>query len=425
MNFALLALFTVSYFLHFSARVPLLGDIRFDFVLGLVLLFFAFTSDAQDRLRLSVTTSRNLNKFLLYIFLSLPLVTWPGSVLRENLLMWVKVALFFVLIVCVVRSERQLKWIVIVFLACQAVRILEPLYLHVSTGYWGDKAYSTVGGINTLNRLSGAPHDVVNATQFGWVIVNTIPFMYYLLWQSNKLGKLLFLSLIPPYLYALVLSGSRSGVLAFLVTLLGIVYFSKQRARNLLVVSALILPMGAYMLLNASEDIQTRYLSLVDSTVAGADTASGRVSGLMRQVTSISNNPLFGNGLGTSYETNSNIFGGKQQLTHNLYIEIIQETGLIGFTLFMIFIVSVLKNLKEAKALLEKKGRDEKDWLHRLVSAIQVWVLMDLFYSISCFGLRSWEWYFFGGLATVSLALARKVAEEERAEAPLLQPVLS
>ena len=159
--------------------------------------------------------------------------------------------------------------------------------------------------------------------------------------------------------------------------------------------------------------MQTRYLSLVDDSVAGADTAQGRIDGIIKGIGSISNNPLFGNGLGTSRETNFNIVGGRAQITHNLYLEIFQETGLIGFTLFMMYIVAIFKSLMETKRLLIAAGRDETDWLYRMATAVQVWVVMDLFYSLSCFGLRSWEWYFFGGVATVCLALAREQAADQ------------
>jgi O-antigen ligase len=117
---------------------------------------------------------------------------------------------------------------------------------------------------------------------------------------------------------------------------------------------------------------------------------------------------LFGNGLGTSKETNFNIVGGGGQITHNLYLEIFQETGLVGFILFILFIVAIFKSLRETKQLLIAQGREESDWLFRLTTATQVWMVMDLFYSLSCFGLRSWEWHFFGGVATVCHSLARE-----------------
>jgi putative inorganic carbon (HCO3(-)) transporter len=409
MSMCLLTVFIISYFLHLSARIPALGAMRFDLLLGGAILISVFFTQIEDKWRTNIETSRKLNGFLLYIFLSLPLVTWPGSVIRFNLVDWIKTALFFVFVISVVRTEKQFKWIMAVFLGCQVFRILEPLYLHITTGYWGDIAYSHVGGTMTgLDRLSGAPFDVVNPNQLAWVVVTVIPFFFYLFWQGGIAEKFISLIAIPPFIYCLILTGSRSGLLSLAAAIAGVVYFSKRRVRNFLLAVVIALPLAFYVFAHMSSDLQTRYESLVESDVAGSDTASGRINATIKLLSSLSNNPLFGNGLGTSRETNWNVLGGSSQISHNLYIEILQETGIIGFTIFILFVASIIKSLREAKRILEQVGRDEQDWLYRIISATQVWVFMDLFYSLSCFGLRSWEWYFFGGVATLCLAFARE-----------------
>ena len=109
---------------------------------------------------------------------------------------------------------------------------------------------------------------------------------------------------------------------------------------------------------------------------------------------------LFGHGLGTSKETNWNV-GGVDQKAHNIYIEILQELGIVGLIIFLMYVYAIWNCLKDAKSVLEESA-EENRWLINFVTAIQAWVLMDLFYSMACFGLSSWEWYFFGGLAAVS-----------------------
>lgn len=406
-SLGLLTLFIVSYFLHLTARISVLGAMRFDLVLGVAILVVVFSSHHEDKWRTTVTTARTLNGFLLYVFLSLPLVTWPGSVIRMNLIDWVKTAMFFVFVVTIVRTEKQLKWIFFVFLACQAFRIMEPLYLHATTGYWGDIAYSHVGGtMSGLDRLGGAPHDVVNSNQLAWVIATVAPFLFFLLWQGGKVGKLLFLSVAPFLVWCLLLTGSRSGLLCLMFTILVMIFISERKARNFAVAMTILVPAAAFFSGLLSSDMQTRYLSLLESDVAGADTARGRINASIKQLSSLSNNPLFGNGLGTSRETNWNVLGASAQPSHNLYIEVLQETGIVGFILFMMYIAAIVKSLREAKRILDAQGTDHHDWLYRLIVATQVWIAMDLFYSLSCFGLRSWEWYFFGGVSTLCLVFA-------------------
>jgi len=410
---SLLTLFIVSYFVRLTSRFPVLGSIRFELLLGGLILLCVVLTSQPDKWRLSTNVSQRLNYFFLYIFLSLPLVTWPGSVLRFHLMEWLKVAVFFTFLIVLVRTVGQLKWIFGVFMGCQVIRIFEPLYLHMSTGYWGSTAHSIVGGtLSTLKRLSGAPHDVVNPNQLAWVIVSMVPFVFYLLWKAGLSGKILALLAAAPFLYCLLLTGSRSGLLSLIFVVLAMVYFSRSRVRNLVVVAVIAFPVALYSFGVLGSDMQTRYLSLVDDSVDGAGTVQGRINGWFRTFDTISNNPLFGNGLGTSGETNFHIIGGSQ-ITHNLYIEIIQEVGLVGFALFILFIIAMFKSLRETKRLLVAQGRGEGDWLFRLATATQVWVVMDLFYSMSCFGLTSWEWYFFAGVATICLALARAQAVPE------------
>lgn len=409
----LLTAFIVCYFTRLTARVPVLGEMRLDLLLGVAAFASTFMQSAEDKLCLKVPTSRRLLIFLVYIVVSLPFVTWPGSVIHLNLTIWIKAAFFFLLVVGAVRSEGQLKWIMFIFLGCQAFRIMEPLYLHITEGYWGDIAYSHVGGtISGLNRLSGAPHDIVNPNQLAWVIVNTIPFLFYLLWNGRKSEKLIFLAAIPPFVYALTLTGSRSGMVSLAVVIIAIVLISERKGRNLMIAMAIVLPVAIYMFSHVDSDLQTRYISLVDSSVVGGDTKQGRIDALIRQLGSISNNPLFGNGLGTSGETNKNVLGERPQVTHNMYIEILQEAGIIGFALFMTYIVTMVKALAQARHTLKKSGCDDFDWLLRLISATLVWIIMDLVYSISCFGISSWEWYFFGGISTVCLVLVKERGDQ-------------
>lgn len=70
-------------------------------------------------------------------------------------------------------------------------------------------------------------------------------------------------------------------------------------------------------------------------------------------------------------------------------------------------IVAMLNALKIAQHNLEVQSLGRKEWLFRLVLATRVWIYMDLFYSLSCFGLSSWEWYFFGGVSVLCLLFSQ------------------
>jgi hypothetical protein len=187
MGFNLFLLFTVSYFLHLTSRFSGLGNIRLDLILYIVLAVLALLGGESEGKGADGRITKALLLFFICAMVSVPFAMWPGSVLRYGLQNFLKSVVFFLYLVRFVRTERHLKIFMMVFLGCQVFRGLEPAYLHITQGYWGDFATSYVGGeIQYLDRLSGAPHDIVNPNQLAWVILNAVPFIYYLGVRAKK-----------------------------------------------------------------------------------------------------------------------------------------------------------------------------------------------------------------------------------------------
>ncbi len=413
MGYPLYLVFVASYFLHLTSRVPVLGVIRFDLILVAVIAFFSvFEWLAIGGGRERFKTTKMLVWLIGLMVLSLPFVQWPGSVIRFGFENYAKVVVFFFFTLALVNTEKRLKGIILVFVLCQVFRALEPAYLHVTTGYWGDRAYSEVGGtLSVLNRLSGSPHDVVNANQLAWVIVSTIPFLFYLGWQRGLVLKLFSLAVAPVLLYVLFLTGSRSGVLSLAVLVITMVLLGRSKIRGIAIGGILVFSLSVIIVGQLSSELKERYLSTFDRSLVGGDTAQGRITGVEQGISTISRRPIFGHGLGSSREVSANFLGGRAQLAHNLYVEVLQELGIVGFVLFMLYIKKIVGALQQAKRTLADSA-DDQTWVMGLITAAQAWIAMHLFYSLSCFGLSSWEWYWFGGIATVCLRLARQSASE-------------
>ena len=405
MPFSILLLFTISYFLHLTARFPALGAIRFDFILMIVLFVFFLLSigDTIQRYKDSDITKK-LTLFIAFILFSIPLVKWPGSVVQYGTEWYLKVVFFYFFIIAFVTTEKQLKIFIAVFLGCQVFRGLEPAWLHYTTGYWGDAAFSHIGGsMQKLDRLSGAPHDVVNPNQLAWVIVNITPFIFFIGWLGrDNLFKVFSIVISAGLLYTIMLTGSRSGLISLFAVLLGIVYFSEKRWRNLVILCFLVVPVAIVVSGLLRPDLAERYRSIFDSSAVGGDTAQGRISGLKKDFSTVMNlYGLFGHGLGSSIEVNVNYLGSSQP-SHNLYIEILQEVGVVGFILFFQYIYLIFKSLILAT---KRMGTSQNDFMSRVIHALLVWEFMQIIYALSCFGLSSWEWYLFGGLTSVTLYL--------------------
>jgi O-antigen ligase len=405
-SFGLYLLLVVSFFLHLTSRLPWLGAIRFDLVLMGLVLVSSFMEQKQEGDRQDHST-KFLWMIIGFIFLSLPFVMWPGSVLRVGLLNYLKVVVFYFFTVSIINNEGRLKIFIFVFLACAIFRFLEPAYLHVTSDYWGSATYSTFEGkLLKLTRLSGAPHDVVNPNQLAWVIVSTFPFLYYLGWHGKRYLKILSVGVASAGVYVLMLTGSRSGLLSLIMTVAAILFYGEKKFRRAAIGLMILVPVAFFVAGKLSPDLSTRYLSTFEGGLPGSDTAAGRIQGIKEGVGTLGARVLVGHGLGTSRETNVNL-GGSDAPSHNLYLEITQELGLIGLCLFLVYVRGIWRNLGTANSILVDSVPGNH-WLIALAKAVQVWIIMDLFYSISCFGLNSWEWYLFGGVSVVILGAARQ-----------------
>lgn len=405
--FGFYLLLIVSYFLHLTSRLPWLGAIRFDLLLMVLVLVTSFLDRKKDTDRQDHST-KFLYAIILFILLSLPFVMWPGSVIRSGSLEFLKVVVFFFFTVSIVNSEGRLKTFIFVFLACAAFRFFEPAYLHATAGYWGSSAYSFYEGkMQILKRLSGSPYDIINPNQLAWVVVSTVPFLYYLGWHGKHYLKILSAAVASVGLYVLMLTGSRSGLLSLILTVAAIMYYGEKKFKRAAIGLMILVPVAFLVAGELSSDLSSRYLSTFEGGLPGSASAAGRIRGLERGLSTLGARVLVGHGLGTSLETNANLLAGKAAKTHNLYLETVQEIGLIGLFLFLMYVRGIWRNLGSVKSTLMESAPGSH-WMIALAKAVQVWIIMDLFYSLSCFGLNSWEWYLFGGVSVALLRVARQ-----------------
>lgn len=408
--FILYVVYLISFFLRLPARIPVLGVIRFDFILVGIITLLVFGSKATKGNRLD-DASKYLLAIFLYSIVTLPLVEWPGSVVNAGMVEFVKGAIFYFFTVSLVVSEKRLKTVIAVFVGCNLIRIVEPLILNLTTGYLGSSTH--LGGSDFAGRLSGAPSDTVNPNGLAFVIATVIPFLHYVLAPISRKAFVLYLLLIPVLLYTMGLTLSRSGVLALAIIAFGI--WLKSTHKFLLLVLGVV---GlAVIFMNLNEVQKDRYLSIVSDDARQSSSAAGRIEGWSADFSVAMNRPIIGHGLGTSREANWNV-AGRDQISHILWAEIWQEIGLIGLILFILYLSAMIRNFREAARLI--KGRLAKDdFLYRCTQAMQVWLLMNLLFSLASYGLKSYEWYLFGGLSVVLLSAVRtRITQMEEEGAP-------
>lgn len=414
LGFSLFIIMIIVTLLSVPNRIEAIGVIRPTLLLILLTSVVIFFKDSYRERNSGSSTMKYLNILILYIVLSIPFVQWPGSVLNRGLENLLKAVVFFYFAVFLVDSLRRLKILLCVILGCQVIRVLEPLYLHVTTGYWGSKA--NMGDGQWLARLAGGPHDFINPNGLAFVILTLLPFLHYLLGGSpRRLLKALYIALLPLLLYAFVLTGSRSGFVGLAVVVAVILWRSKQRVALTAMVAIAAVAMVAVM----SGDMRERYLSLAESGTRHSQTKAGRIEGTKQELAVGLRRPLFGHGLGTSPEAMFH-FGGHGQIAHNLYTEALIEIGIVGLLLYLRLLASIIQNVRAVgpavKSLGERlAGSDDAalnarvGFYRRTADAIFAWVVMCLVFSLASYGLSEFYWYMIAG---VSVALIKVMSLE-------------
>jgi O-antigen ligase len=397
--FWLYMFYLVSIFLRLPTRLPVLGLIRLDLLLVAVVSFLIFSSKATKGSRLD-DASKYLLAIFIYSIFTLPIVEWPGSVINYGMAEFIKGVIFYLFTVSLITTEKRLKILIFVFVGCNLIRIFEPLFLNLTTGYLGSRTY--MAGGEFTGRLAGAPADIINPNGLAFVIATVIPFLHYVYGLSGKKSFLIYLLLVPILLYTMLLTLSRSGILALGIIAFGI--WIKSAHKFLLIVIGVI---GLVVIfLNLNEVQKDRYLSIVSDDARQSGSASGRIEGWFTDFEVALNRPLFGHGLGTSMEANWNV-AGKNQISHILWAEVWQEIGLIGLVLFILYLRAMIYNFRDAGRII-KARLPESDFLYRSVQAMQVWLLMNMLFSLASYGLKSYEWYLFGGLSVVLMNLVQR-----------------
>ena len=398
--------FVVDFFLHFSARVPAYGVIRPTLLLVLVISLMLLSQKDRFAGVSDDPVFRTIKHLIIYIIVTLPLVTWPGSVLFNNLPAFVKAVVFFFFTALIVDTEKRLKIFIGVYVVCQTLRVLEPLFMNITSGYWGSATHLGYGEF--AKRLSGAPSDVINPNGLGFVIATVAPYLYYLGWLGRSvLNKLLFLAVMPLLLYALVLTMSRGGFIALLVVAF-MIFKDSSRKLLLLLVGVAVLVVGWSNLSDVHKD---RYLSLVSSSSAQSASARGRFEGMLNELSVVVERPVIGHGLGTSREAKTHA-GVGWLVSHNLYIEILIEIGLVGFFIFLRYFKSIYNKLRENLQRIESEDLDDNRlFAKNLNMAMKAVFWMYVVYSFNYFGLSAYYWYLFGGL---TIAVSRVFFESRR-----------
>ena len=130
------------------------------------------------------------------------------------------------------------------------------------------------------------------------------------------------------------LGSSRGSLLAIAVSLMSVVLFKAEGKGKIKIITAagVMVAFGVYIM----NSIQSNLLMRIEK-IQEIDDGDGRIIRYLESISIINDNPIFGNGL---------VLQSFDNYPHNIFLEVIQASGLFGFIPFLVLIIFGLKSAK-------------------------------------------------------------------------------
>lgn len=240
-------------------------------------------------------------------------------------------------------TDKTAKYLLIGFVTWGAANLLAAV--GEWSGYGLAKLYATAEGMkgeaHHVYRLRGL---MGHSTNLGLYLALAATAAHALTLQTrNHLIRVLLIGMIVAFVVGIFASLSRGAVGGFLVASLYVHY--RLRGFNVRSIIGLFLAttvaLGAVAAYNLDKLMTTRF-----SEMGTEESALGRIPLLQAAFKIYSREPIFGVGISQGGIYDKNILLN----THNTYMQVLFESGIVGFVLFsMILIVSIRGLLRHAR----------------------------------------------------------------------------
>lgn len=365
--------------------------------IGALALLFVERAVARRPFVLSWPESHLLLAFFGVVLLSAFTSLWPRHALEESVVLLRYVAIYL-LIVNTVESWRRLRVLFGVMVAGGCFPALGALH------------YARQGVMVEGNR-AGWVGIFANPNDLAYSLVLLFPLALVLALDTRGWKRLLPAGALALYTLAIFSTYSRGGMLGFgAVVLLSFLFWSRPWAKLPgLVVGGAALAFAVATFWNRDEGFADL---LADATVGQ------RLATVKAGIAMFLDNPILGVGLGCSVigwpdYAPPNAFSEGWLHSHNTFIQILSETGLLGTLLFLsLFGLALLHGHRRAREW-KLAGRPRR---FRLVSALTVSLWGLAVCGLSGGHVVSWFPYLILGLLSGALLLGPPADEPDAAE---------
>lgn len=418
-NWLLFGMFLSYVFYHYlqvGYRVPILGQIRAQFILGAVLSFFAVLSLLQ---RKEEHREPPVRWALWLIFLFAIMVVFsadPGTSWQIFVDRVLKFGMLAIFIIAFVRSPGDLKWFLAVYLLAFLKMGQEGVVGVLGGGlYWENQG---------ILRLHGSTPVYHHPNSFSGTQIGTLPFLIFLLPLLPRFLKGVAVLQIGLALWVAVFTGSRTGYLGLVAVIGSAIALARSRLK---MIGVVIVGLAALSPL-VPDQYWGRAATIIEfeeSQSFGSITARREI---LRQAWAIfTDNPL-GVGVGAFPVVRAARYGEYQD-THNLYLEVATNIGIQGLVVFGLFLIAIygalfalrndlesqeqaldgIESLDDRQTGLIDSHRRDLHWLKMTTLALIAFLNIRLILGLFGHDLYEVYWWFALGL-TVALGRINRIA---------------
>jgi len=310
--------------------------------------------------------------------------------------LWVELIRLLIVFFCVVHlidTERQFKFFImftILGTAFHATTAVINYYRGIRELEMGiERAFAMDSSFSDPNSLAAT-------------IVYTLPLIYYYFHKKAPNYIKIFLSVISLIsLWCVVLTGSRTGMAGVLVFLILVLWEGKHKLRNLLLMALAILVIWAVM----PSQYQQRFESITnlnteDDVTGAAASAESRLKFLGYAFGMFMDRPLFGYGLGNFGTAMGMVYQGAWLQAHTLPGQLISEMGLTGVIAFSLWMIFLFSNIKKLRHYFRLSGNT---FMSNMTIAMKTHILLMFFMGLGGHNLFRYNWFIISAVLVLLL----------------------
>lgn len=310
-----------------------------------------------------------------------------------------KVIVFYFLVITTVRDEHNLRLLIVMFLTAVG------LYMGHSILEFINGRYQWRMGIR---RMIGVDESFSDPNAFASSLLYSLP-LTIPLWATRppKFLRTLLICYTLGVCGCIALTGSRSGMVGLIACTMMALLVSVRRKGLVVLLSGVVGSIGlAVAVVALPAELQNRYLTLIDSSYGpknAAESASGRMDGLMYGIEAWEKSPLLGHGP-RAFDFATGRMGG----AHNLYGQVLSEMGTAGALVLLALVVCFALNWLEVWRTYRDNPDLPRGFSFYLSRSMGIIVVLLLLMGWSGHTLYRYNWQWFAAFQAIAVHCVRQ-----------------